>query len=285
MAYLYIAVSAFFSILIAHTLKITENRSMRTLNVLTVNYVFALLILPFFLPEGVAIIPPMDPFFTFAGIFNGVLFITNFFVYSKSVQANGVGVTLVSMRMSLIIPVIFSIHFYAEPFHFGVVIGLMMVLAGLALMIYKRGMPIMQSIHDGKMLLAMFMMGGSADVIIKMYERTHSPEIHDAHFVGLIYGVALLSGILFLAWKRQLNFTMQELKIGAMIGIPNLLTFVYMLKALGMLPATVTFSLVHISVVLGGTLLGRYYWKDHLQRTQWLGILIALLSILVLTLI
>ncbi len=285
MAYLYIAVSAIFSILIAHTLKITENRSMRTLNVLTVNYVFALIILPLFLPEGVPLIPPMDPFFIFAGVINGVIFITNFFVYSKSVQANGVGITLVSMRMSLIIPVVFSIVYYAEPFHFGVVIGLMMVLIGLALMIFKRGMPIMQSIQDGKMLLAMFAMSGSADVIIKMYERTHSPEIHDAHFVALIYGVALISGILFLAWKRQLSFTKQELKIGALIGIPNLLTFVYMLKALAMLPATVTFSLAHISVVLGGTLLGRYYWKDHLQRTQWLGIIIALLSIIVLILI
>jgi len=285
MAYIYIAISAIFSLLIAHTLKITENRRMRTLNVLTINYVFALLILPFFLPEGVPLIPPLDPLFLFAGIFNGVLFITNFFVYSKSVQTNGVGITLVSMRMSLIIPVIFSISVYAEPFHFGVVIGLVMVLTGLALMILKRGMPVMQSIHDGKMLLSMFLMSGSADVVIKIYERTHAPEIHDAHFVGLIYGVALLSGLIFLAWKRQLTFTMQELKIGALIGIPNLLTFVYMLKALSMLPATVTFSLAHISVVLGGTLLGRYYWKDHLQRTQWLGIIIALLSILVLILI
>lgn len=285
MAYLYIAVSALFSILIAHTLKITENRSMRTLNVLTINYIFALLILPIFLPEGVPLIPPMDPFFIFAGIFNGVLFITNFFVYSKSVQANGVGISVVCMRMSLIIPVIFSITYFAEPFHFGVVIGLVMVLTGLALMILKRGMPVMQSIQDGRMLLAMFAMSGAADVIIKIYERTHSSDIHDAHFVGFIYLVALLSGLLFLAWKRQLTFTMQELKIGAIIGIPNLLTFVYMLKALAMLPATVAFSMSHISVVLGGTLLGRYYWNDHLQRTQWLGIVIALLSILVLILI
>lgn len=285
MAYLFIALSALLAILIAHVLKLTENRKMRTLNVLTLNYVYALIILPFLLPDGVPLIPPIDAFFLFSSIFNGITFITNFFVYSKSVNVNGVGISVVSMRMSLVIPVIFSIVHYSEPFHAGVMLGLMMVLAGLALMILKPGVPLMQSIHDAKMLLAMFAMSGSADVIIKIYERIGDSQLHDAHFVGGIYVVALLCGLGFLAYKRQLNFTKDELVTGAWIGIPNLFTFVFMLKAIAVLPATVAFSLSHISVVLGGTLLGRYYWKDHLFRTQWLGILIALASILVLILL
>lgn len=285
MPYLYIAISALLSILIAHVLKLTENRKMRTLHVLTLNYVYALIILPFLLPEGVPLIPPIDAFFLFSSIFNGITFITNFFVYSKSVNVNGVGISVVSMRMSLVIPVVFSIVHYQEPFHAGVVLGLLMVLTGLTLMILKPNVPLMQSIHDAKMLLAMFLMSGSADILIKIYERIGNPALHDAHFVGGIYVVALASGLIYLAIKRELNFTKDELLTGAWIGVPNLLTFVFMLKAIAVLPATVAFSMSHISVVLGGTLLGRFYWKDHLFRTQWLGILIALASILVLILL
>lgn len=285
MAYLYIALSALLSILIAHVLKLTENKKMRTLNVLTLNYVFALLILPFLLPEGVPLIPPIDAFFVFSSVFNGIIFITNFFVYSKSVNVNGVGISVVSMRMSLVIPVVFAIVYYNEPFHAGVVIGLLMVLTGLTLMILKPGIPLKQSIQDAKMLLAMFMMSGSADILIKIYEQIGNPDLHDAHFVGGIYVVALISGLVVLALRRELNFSKDEIITGAWIGVPNLLTFVFILKAIAVLPATVVFSMSHISVVLGGTLLGRFYWKDHLFRTQWLGILIALASILVLILL
>jgi drug/metabolite transporter (DMT)-like permease len=282
MAYLYIAISAGLSILIAHILKANERRNVRTLHVLTLNYVFALAILPFMLPDGAVLLPSVNEVFIIATGVNGVLFILNFFVYSKSVDANGVGPSVAAMRMSLVIPVFFAIIRYGEPFHGGVVIGLVLVVIALALMILRLGVPILQSIKDGRLLVGMFAMSGICDVFIKMYERNPSPDVHDAHFVFTIYLISMLSGLMVLAARRQLQFSLDELRTGLWIGIPNLLTFVFMLKALALMPATVAFSLSHLSVVLGGTVLGRTIWKDDLRPTQWLGILMALAAILVL---
>lgn len=284
MAYLHIAISAGLSIFIAHILKKNESRKLRTLNVLTLNYVFALAVLPFLLPERASIFPPVNAVFLVATGINGVLFILNFFVYSKSVDLNGVGLSVAAMRMSLVIPVFFAILRYGEPLHAGILLGLGLVLASLALMILRPGMPIRQSIRDGRLLVGMFVMSGICDVFIKMYERNPSQGVHDAHFVSAIYLISLVTGLSILAANRQLSFTREEFRMGFLIGIPNLLTFVFMLKALALLPATIAFSLSHLSVVLGGTILGLMVWKDRLLLTQWMGILLALAAILTLVL-
>lgn len=282
MAYLHIALSAGLSILIAHILKVNERRNVRTLHVLTLNYVFALALLPFLLPEGAVLIPSVNDVFILATVVNGVLFILNFYAYSKSVDANGVGLSVAAMRMSLVIPVFFAITQYGEPFHVGVGTGMALVLIALGLMILRPGISILRSIKDGRLLVGMFLMSGICDVFIKMYERNPAPGVHDAHFVFTIYLISMITGMTVLAVKRQLHFTRDELRIGLWIGIPNLLTFVFMLKALAMMPATVAFSLSHLSVVLGGTVLGKTVWKDDLRPTQWLGILLALSAILIL---
>lgn len=284
MAYLHIAISAGLSIFIAHILKKNESRKLRTLNVLTLNYVFALIVLPFLLPEGASFFPPVNTVFLIATGVNGVLFILNFFVYSKSVDSNGVGLSVAAMRMSLVIPVFFAILRYGEPFHIGVMLGLGLVLASLALMILRPGVPILQSMKDGRLLVGMFVMSGICDVFIKMYERNPSPGVHDAHFVFTIYLISLLTGLAILAARKEMGFTREELRMGFLIGIPNLLTFVFMLKALALLPATIAFSLSHLSVVLGGTILGQTVWKDQLLPSQWFGILLALAAILTLIL-
>lgn len=285
MAYLHIAISAAFSILIAHLLKRNESRKLRTLHVLTLNYVFALMMLPFLFPDGATWIPEVNPYFLLAAGVNGVLFILNFFVYSKSVDLNGVGLSVAAMRMSLVIPVFFAIVRYGEPFNTWVLAGLGLVLTALALMILRPGVPLVQSIRDGRLLLGTFVMSGICDVFIKIYERNPTDGVHDAHFVGAIYIVSLITGLVILAARRELRFTADELKTGAMIGIPNLLTFVFMLKALAVLPATVAFSLSHLSVVLGGTIVGHTLWNDHMRPTQWLGIALAMAAILILILI
>jgi multidrug transporter EmrE-like cation transporter len=282
MAYLHIAISAGLSILIAHILKRNERRKVRTLHVLTLNYAYALAVLPFLLPDGAVMLPSVNSIFILAAGVNGILFILNFFAYSKSVEANGVGLSVAAMRMSLVIPVFYAIVRYGEPLHAGVVVGLAMVVVALALMILRPGIPILQSIQDGRLLVGMFGMSGICDVFIKMYERNPSPEVHDAHFVFTIYLISLLTGLAILAVRKELGFTRDELRMGFLIGIPNLLTFVFMLKALALLPATIAFSLSHLSVVLGGTILGQTVWKDPLLPSQWFGILLALAAILIL---
>ncbi len=279
---IYIFAGVACSVVIAHLLRSLETRGMRTLHLVVVNYIVAILLLPFFIPDDAVWIPTGYPHFWWMGLVNGIIFIVNFVIYSKSTLANGVGVSVAAMRMSLVVPVVFSIAYYAEPFHLGHASALLMVLAALAMMILKPGIPIRESVRNGKMLLAMFLMTGSADVLIRIFER-EAPAVYDpAHFILMIYLVALAAGLALLLWKRELRFTRREWVVGAAIGIPNLLSFWFMLKALDLTTATQTFALTHTGVVAGGTLLGRGYWKDPLAPRQWAGIGLALAAILLL---
>ncbi len=119
MFYLYLLLSSVCSLLIAHLLKLTEVKKLRTLNTLMVNYLVA-----FMVAFGVGfteqqsaewVVIPSVPVLLFCLVV-GAFFIGNFIAYSKSVHANGMGISVAAMRLSLLVPVMLSVLAYSEVF-------------------------------------------------------------------------------------------------------------------------------------------------------------------------
>ena len=68
----------------------------------------------------------------------GFIFIANFFIYSKSVSKNGVGISVAAMRMSLLIPVLLSTIWYLEMMSTRQWIGFATVLIALFLLLPNK---------------------------------------------------------------------------------------------------------------------------------------------------
>ncbi len=139
MSYLYILLSAACSVLIAHLLKITEVKELRTLPTLTINYLSAGL---FAFGIGIrgegGLSQIMNPWVLMFCLAVGVLFIGNFLMYSKSVHANGVGVTIAAMRVSLLVPVLISIYLYRESIGWATALGIVLVIGAVVLLIPRK---------------------------------------------------------------------------------------------------------------------------------------------------
>jgi multidrug transporter EmrE-like cation transporter len=73
-----------------------------------------------------------------------------------------------------------------------------------------------------------------------------------------------------------------EIFIGACIGIPNMLSAVFLIEALERMNGAVVYSLVNVLSVIGGTFVGVVFWGDRFTRMQWLGIVLTISSILLL---
>lgn len=283
---LFILLSAVTSVIIAHFLKVTESRSLNTIRVLTINYFVATTTALLYVfrggyPEGNFEIL-FQPFLLSVGV--GSFFIANFFIYSKSVFSNGVGISIAAMRISLIIPVLLSTLWYLEilkPFQWA---GIFLVFITLFLLLPNKKSIIKtdQSLSKGWLLILLFLGSGICDASLKYYEMEYSQWISKELFMGMVFMTAFLIGMIYIIWRKSWKFTKEEIYVGIAIGVPNLLSSLFLISALELMNGAVVYSAVNVLTVLGGTLLGVVYWKDQFSTMQWTGIFLTVAAIILL---
>lgn len=274
------------SVLVAHFLKVVENKKLGTIRVLTINYAVASAA-AFFLsgglnageasasggfPGGVLIL---------AGII-GFIFIANFFIYSKSVFYNGVGISIAAMRISLIIPVLLSTVWYYDLLSPWQWLGVSLVFITLFLLLPDKRKMIKEPFSAAWLLVLLFLGTGIGDASLKVYEVEFSRLIGKELFMSLVFMVSFLIGLTVLIIQNRWQFTYKEILIGFAVGIPNLYTTIFLIEALERMNGAVVYSGVNILTVLGGTLLGLLRWGDRLTRVQWAGIFLTIGAILLL---
>lgn len=280
MAYLNLLLSAGCSLLIAHLLKVCEHRGMRTLHTLTVNYaVAAAAAVAMDTPAAGTLSAMSQPVPLAFCALTGAFFIFNFVLYSKSVHLNGMGVTVASMRVSLFFPVLLSLAVYGERLTALKGGGIAGVFLALLLLAPRRGREWVRGIDAAWMLAGIFLLSGLADSALKIYQEDFGGSFSELHFMAMIFLAAFLIGALMLLLRGKSLPGAREAALGALIGLPNLYSGVFLIRALRGMDGAVAFPLVNALIVLGGTLLGLAVWKDRVSRRQWAGIALALLAI------
>ena len=282
--WIFIVLSSACSVLIAHFLKVTEFKKLSTVKVLTVNYVIASAV-AFLTPVGGAEfdfnLEAASPAIAFAVIV-GFIFIANFFIYSKSVSNNGVGISVSAMRMSLMIPVLLSTFWYMEMMSVSQWIGFFTVIIALFLLLPNKRRMLREPKSAAWLLILLFLGTGLGDGSLKIFEADFSSYLTKEQFMGTVFLSATLVGFVAVIIKRDFKISFQEIGIGILVGIPNLYSAIFLIKALELLNGAVVYSVVNILTVLGATVLGLIRWGDIVTPAQWAGIVATLLSILLL---
>jgi len=282
--WIFIVLSSACSVLIAHFLKVTEFKKLSTVKVLTVNYVIASAV-AFFSPVGAA---EFDFNFEAAllaivfAVIVGFIFIANFFIYSKSVSKNGVGISVSAMRMSLMIPVLLSTIWYMEMMSVSQWVGFFTVIIALFLLLPNKRRMLREPKSAAWLLILLFLGTGLGDGSLKIFEADFSSYLTKEQFMGTVFLSATVVGFVAVIIKRDLKFSVQEVGMGILVGIPNLYSAIFLIKALEILNGAVVYSVVNILTVLGATVLGLIRWGDIVTPAQWAGIVATLLSILLL---
>lgn len=282
--WIYIVLCTISSVLIAHFFKVTESKNLSTIRVLTVNYLIAF-------PSAFLLYGGQDRLGVLSqdlvapillAVVVGIIFIFNFFIYSKSVDLNGVGISIAAMRISLIVPVLLSTIWYLELLTLKQSIGLILVFIVLYLLLPNKKSLFKGSFNAGWLLPALFLFTGIGDGSLKIYESEFNQILSKGEFMGMVFFTAFLVGVVTVVYKREWQFKKMEFLIGACIGIPNMLAAVFLIEALERMNGAVVFSLVNVLTVIGGTFVGVVFWEDRFTKLQWLGIVLTIVSILLL---
>lgn len=283
-----LALSVLCSSLIFVIFKLYDKVGIQTLNAIIINYVVACLTGVLFYEKNISVGEILNASWLWGTLALGVLFILIFRIMAKSSQQNGVGVTSVATKMSLVIPVVFALVVYNEKLSLVQVIGIILALAAVYFASLKK-----TSIHIDKNSLLLpalvFLGSGVIDTSIKYLQEMHLDDGDYPVFSATVFATAATTGILFLTFKSFVKPTkihFRDILGGIALGVPNYFSIFFLLRALrnDVLNSASVFTINNVAIVMFSTLLGILLFKERLSPKNWAGIGLAVVSILLVAL-
>ncbi|WP_047546951.1 EamA family transporter [Psychroserpens sp. Hel_I_66] len=285
---IYLLLSILASTCIFIIFKLFSKYGIDTLQAIVINYFTACLFGLWAYDSPIIVSEIIDSKWIYGAIGLGFLFIAIFNVMALTAQRNGLSVASVASKMSVIIPVIFGIYVYNESVGFQKIIGILIALIAVYLASVKPKTS-KNLAKDLWLPITLFLGSGVIDTSIKYIESTYLSQNGIPIFSATIFAFAFLIGVTILiikASKESLKFPLKTLFGGAILGIVNYFSIYYLLKALNhdTLESSTLFTINNVAIVMISTLLGLMFFKEKISITNWIGIILAIISIVIVTL-
>jgi drug/metabolite transporter (DMT)-like permease len=265
--------------------KLFKRFEINTMQAIVINYFIACTVGYFgFLKETDISLLPEKAWFP-GTIFLGVLFIIVFNLAAITTQRSGLSVVSVATKMSVAIPVLFGIIYFNESSGTIKIIGIIMALGAVYLTSIKSRKGIAIKKENLIFPILVFLGSGIIDTSIKYLETSYVSKSDVALFSSSIFFIAGTIGTAILVvqgFMGTLKITGKNILGGIALGIPNFFSIYFLVMALrseGFESSTV-FTINNVAIVLVSTVLGIALFKERLIPKNWIGIALAIISIL-----
>ncbi|WP_430425500.1 EamA family transporter [Maribacter litoralis] len=281
---MYLALSILFSSLIFVVFKLYTKYKVQTIYAIIVNYFIACVVGLIYYQKPINAFEIPQKSWFWGSILLGLLFILIFNLMAATSQKLGVSVASVATKMSLTIPVLFGVFFYREVLTVLEIIGILLALLAVYFSSLKEN-----KIKAEKWAFALpilvFIGSGTIDTSIKYFQDAHMPEEEYALFSATVFASAGMFGLLFIGYKsvqQQIKINLKNVIGGVCLGIPNYFSIYFLLKALQhpTWNSASVFTINNVAIVMFSTLLGIVLFKERLTFKNWLGIGLAVFSII-----
>ena len=219
----------------------------------------------------------------------GSFFIGVFILMAITTQRSGLSVVSVATKMSLAIPILFGLLYYKESLGIFKLVGILLAFAAVYLASIKSKDGLIISRRNIIFPLLVFLGSGIIDLSIKFIEDSYVTEDQVPLFSAVVFTSAAVIGILLLVVqgiRGRFKFELRNIVGGIILGIVNYGSLYYLVKALrsDILESSGIFTVNNVAVVMLSTLAGIVLFKEKLLPKNWLGVFLAVLSILLVTL-
>jgi len=256
------------------------------LKAIFVNYIVAFSMGFFFAERQIPISEIyLEPWFSGA-LFLGALFVSIFFVMAMTAQKNGVSVTSIAGKMSVVVPVVFGIILYNESVTFLKIVGIIMALIAVYLSSVKEE----KSEKNGTLLLPilLFIGSGTIDTLLKYIQENYVSDEDVSIFSGSLFGIAGAFAFFILVIKtikKREAFGYKNIIAGIILGIPNYYSIIFLIKALQNknFESSTLFTINNVAIVVVSTLVGLFFFKEKFSIKNRIGVAMAILGIILVT--
>lgn len=279
----FLIASIFSSSLIYVVFKVAKNYNCQLSSLISYNYLAATLLgivlfQPFTNQNNLSTALEWLPF----GIILGILFILMFFLIGTSSQKAGITVTTLANKLSLVFPVLFSILYFKEEISLLKYIGLGTACIAVVLTVYKK------EINRTNLLFILlpvliFFGSGLIDSIVKYVQAVKISESEVSLYTIVVFAVAFVCGAILSLFKSssRRGFHLPTLVLGILLGGANFGSLYFLIKALNHsgLRSSLVFAVNNMSIVAFTALLGTVLFKEKLNRINFAGVILAIISL------
>ena len=281
---IYIFRSILCSVSVGVLLKIVKKYTIDIVQVITCNYVIALLLSYTSFRPDLSVVTSEAPWAWY--IVLGILLPSVFLFLAASIRHMGIVKTDIAQRLSLFIPLLASYFIFHETIPELKLTGLAIGFLAVFFTLYKSntdGTTSQKWLYPAIVLLGF----GTIDILFKQIAAYTPIAYTTSLFVVFICAlvVALLLSIYgFLVQKS--TFNKKNIVVGLLLGtlnFGNILFYLKAHKAFSSNPSTV-FASMNLGVVVLGSLIGIFAFHEKMNRINYAGILMAIVAIILITL-
>lgn len=200
------------------------------------------------------------------GVINGLMYLGSFVLLQWNTRHNGVVLSSVFMKLGILVPTLLSVVWFREMPTAMQVIGFVLAVAAIFILNFQRGVKLSRA---GWALILMLLVGGMGDGMSKIYEVYGDPGFQNL-FLFFTFLAALILCLGLMAFRKE-RLGLKELAYGALLGIPNFISSLFLLNSLATVPAVIAFPTFSVSVILVVALAGVCIFRERLQRRQIIG--------------
>lgn len=211
------------------------------------------------------------------------IFLFNLMAYSTAQQ--GMTVTSVANKLSLVIPVIFAYWLYGDSMGWLKIIGIAMALPAVYMATSRQGKIELKNIW---LPVLVFICSGLSDTYIKYIQHCQlDTQAMQSAFTITMFTVAAIAGSVMVAGKMLHDKDREKLRLkniisGVLLGIPNYFSIYYLIRLFDadLLPSSSIIPVNNIGIVVATTLVAILFFKEGAGRKRITGIILAVISII-----
>lgn len=287
---IYLALSILFSVLLLINFRLHPRFGVNTFQAIILNYPVCFLTGLIFLPSNQHFNPDFSQPSTLFAMLLGVGFVVTFLLSGASTQRMGMTATSLANNISLVIPVIFSLIILKSSQDFDALnyLGLLLAMFAVVLSTLKKEEKSeKRSVKTADWLLpiAVFVMYGITNTAFNFLNARYVtasgntiPFTLTILIGSIIFGTIVLT-IRILQGKEKLQ--LKSLWAAIPLGIPNFLSFYFLLKALDAFQNNGAYVLpiYNISVILLSAIIALIFFHEKLSKLNKAGLALAVIAI------
>jgi len=275
---LFLVLSILCSVTVGVIFKITRKYNGNPIQIVTFNYVFALILCYLTFSPDISQIHTTAPWNIYIAV--GILLPLVFLFLIASIKYMGIVKTDAAQRLSLFIPILAAWFIFKEEFNTYKVIGLIIGFVALLFILRKNtGNDQNKWIYPAIVLLGF----GIIDILFKQIALYTSLPYTTSLFI--VFDISLAVSLLIVIYdvvSKKVKLETKNILFGSLVGLfnfGNILFYLKAHKAFAENPSTV-FAGMNMGVIILGSFVGLLFFKEKLSKINFIGIFLALIAII-----
>lgn len=287
---IYLILMVLLNAAVAAILKLFVRYRIDNFQAIIVNYWMCVLTGSFFLgrlPVGVqSVSMPWFPLVALMG--SGFIIVFNLFAYCT--KKEGITTATVANKLSLIIPVVFSVFLYQESLSLVHILGILLAFPA----VYLSALPVIADPKEKSKhfifswTVLLFIGSGLLDTGMKFAQQQYlatqeSQAVYTIHLFAVAGAIGTVI-LLFLILTGRSRFSVRNVAGGIILGIPNYFSIYFMMRMLNsdFIKSSAMIPLSNIGVLFASSLCAILLFGEKMNSPKWIGLGLSLVVILLL---